>query len=299
MTIITDVLPPRSLPEGFRFSQSSLQDFCDCRRRFQLRYLQNLAWPAVQSEPALENERFMLRGSVFHRLIQQYFSSVPLERLQEAVSHAAGTDADLAAWWEHFVAFARQEKLDHLLSAETPCLFSEKSLSAPLGSRRLIAQYDLLRCVAPGRLIIYDWKTSRKRPQRKWLAERIQTRLYPYLFVQAGHNLNAGQTIKPQDIEMIYWFAVYPEQPERFHYSQADYERDAAFLSDLINEIINLQPDQFTLTTQENRCAYCVYRSLCNRGEQAGMFQDSMDVENDPTHEILLDFEQLTEIEFG
>ena len=46
-----------SLPEGFRFSQSSLQDYVDCRRRFQLRYLQNLAWPALQSEPALENER--------------------------------------------------------------------------------------------------------------------------------------------------------------------------------------------------------------------------------------------------
>ena len=45
------------LPPGFQFSQRSLQDYVDCRRRFELRYLQNLAWPAVEAEPHLEQEK--------------------------------------------------------------------------------------------------------------------------------------------------------------------------------------------------------------------------------------------------
>ncbi len=95
MNMPVNPAPAFALPAGFRFSQSSLQDYVDCRRRFQLRYLQNLAWPALQSEPALENERFMLRGSLFHQLTQQFFSGVPADRLQAAIA-----DPHLAGWWE-------------------------------------------------------------------------------------------------------------------------------------------------------------------------------------------------------
>ena len=45
------------LPGSFIFSQSSLQYYFDCPRRFQLRYIEHLAWPAVETEPVLENER--------------------------------------------------------------------------------------------------------------------------------------------------------------------------------------------------------------------------------------------------
>ena len=60
------------LIENFQFSQANLQDFVDCRRRFQLRYLQHIAWPAIESEPVLENERFLQQGARFHRMIQQH-----------------------------------------------------------------------------------------------------------------------------------------------------------------------------------------------------------------------------------
>ncbi|NCT22292.1 PD-(D/E)XK nuclease family protein, partial [bacterium] len=56
----------------FTFSQSSLQDYADCPRRFQLRYIEQLAWPAVETEPALENERRQQEGLLFHRLAQQH-----------------------------------------------------------------------------------------------------------------------------------------------------------------------------------------------------------------------------------
>ena len=58
------------LPPTFTFSQSSLQDYFDCPRRFQLRYIEQVAWPAVETEPMLENERRQQAGLHFHRLVQ-------------------------------------------------------------------------------------------------------------------------------------------------------------------------------------------------------------------------------------
>ena len=63
------------LPPNFQFSQGSLQDFVDCRRRFQLRYIQGVAWPALQTEPAMENERSMQQGARFHHLVHQHLHS--------------------------------------------------------------------------------------------------------------------------------------------------------------------------------------------------------------------------------
>jgi hypothetical protein len=40
-----------TLPYSFHFTQSSLQDYLDCPRRFQLRYVLDQPWPAVESEP--------------------------------------------------------------------------------------------------------------------------------------------------------------------------------------------------------------------------------------------------------
>ncbi|MBA4379648.1 MAG: hypothetical protein C0393_03000 [Anaerolinea sp.] len=70
-----------TIPTPFTFSQSSLQDYADCPRRFQLRYIEELAWPAVESEPALENERHQQEGLFFHRLVQQRLVGLPVEKL--------------------------------------------------------------------------------------------------------------------------------------------------------------------------------------------------------------------------
>ncbi len=39
-----------ALPSDFQFSQSSLQDYVDCPWRFYLRYIRQLAWPAIVAE---------------------------------------------------------------------------------------------------------------------------------------------------------------------------------------------------------------------------------------------------------
>ena len=69
------------IPPQFTFSQSSLQDYADCPRRFQLRYLDKLIYPAAETEPALENERHLLEGQLFHRLAQQFILGIPIDKL--------------------------------------------------------------------------------------------------------------------------------------------------------------------------------------------------------------------------
>ena len=57
--------------KGFEFSQSSLQTFKQCRRRFLLRYLQHMQWPDLLTNHLSEWEQAIQRGLSFHQLILQ------------------------------------------------------------------------------------------------------------------------------------------------------------------------------------------------------------------------------------
>jgi CRISPR/Cas system-associated exonuclease Cas4 (RecB family) len=297
-----------TLPTDFQFSQGSLQDYVDCPRRFQLRYIQRLAWPAVEAEPALENERHLQQGAAFHRLVHQHLLGLSPERLSSTI-----TDEDLSRWWHNY--------LDSGPTDLPASRYPEVILSAPLSGHRLVAKYDLIAVgpiLSPAlskvegeaegtgqRVVILDWKTSRKRPRRKGLAERLQTRVYPYLLVRAGsHLLEIGnwRSFQPEQVEMVYWFANFPEDPERFPYDAAQYDADGDDLASLIEEIKShseLGNEDFPLTTQERRCRYCPYRSLCQRGVRAGAFEEAEDeLEWGEDFEIELDFEQIAEIEY-
>ena len=281
-----------ALPPDLRFTQSSLQDYTDCKRRFQLRYLDRLSWPALETEPALVHERYMQLGARFHQLVQQHQLSLPAERLTRLV-----TDPDLSRWWDNYLAHAPTD-----LPAKR---LTETVLTAPLKGHRLLAKYDLL-AVEPGRAVIVDWKTSQpgiKRPKRETLLKRLQTRVYRFLVVEAGAHLNGGDPGKPEvpfqpeQVEMIYWFAEHPDQPHHFPYSQAEYETDRDFLTQLIEEIQSLEPHQFPLTPNEKRCTYCPYRSLCDRGVEAGDFGE-WESDLDERGNLDIDLEQIAEIEF-
>ncbi len=293
-----------TLPTDFQFSQGSLQDYVDCPRRFQLRYLLRLAWPAVEVEPALENERHLQQGAAFHRLVHQHILGLSPERLSNMA-----TDKDLSRWWHSY--------LESAPAALAELRYPEVVLSAPVRGHRLVAKYDLIALMGSRGLgqrpspidgwrpspiekaVILDWKTSRKRPRRKWLAARLQTRVYPYLLVRAGAHLSEDEPFQPEQVEMVYWFANFPEDPERFPYDAAQYDADGDYLASLIAEIKSLGESDFLLTTKEWRCRYCPYRSLCRRGVEAGSFDE---VESEPEEGddlgIALDFEQIAEIEY-
>jgi RecB family exonuclease len=265
-------------------SQSSLQDYTDCPRRFQLRYLERLAYPAEESEPAIENERHMQEGEYFHRLVQQRLLGIPHER----ISGLANSE-NLARWWANF---ASDPVLTALFAAPDLRIFPEFTLSAPLGGFRLLAKYDLIAATADGRFVIYDWKTYRKRPRNDWLAARLQTRVYRSLLAQAGGRLNGDRPISPEQIEMVYWFADFPSEPGRFPYTAAQVQRDWSGLVALAGEISSAQ--DFPLTEDVSRCLFCPYRSYCDRGVRAG---EGENLETEATLEELT-LEQIQEIEF-
>ncbi len=240
------------LPDDFLFSQGSLQDYVDCPRRFRLRYLLRLAWPASEAGALVESERRMRLGEAFHRLVQQHALGIPETCLTGQV-----TDDELRAWWRAYLDFAR---------SLPPTRASEVVLSAPLAGYRLVARLDLLVVEGP-RAVIVDWKTAPRRPSRRWLAERLQSRVYPYLLVRAGADWNDGQPFLPEQVEMVYWFADFPTDPQRFPYDAARYAADGAWLTALIEEIASLGDEDYPPTVQERQCGHCVYRSLCSDAE--------------------------------
>lgn len=272
------------LPADFHFTQASLQDYVDCPRRFQLRYVHQVAWPALEAEPGLETERAMLRGAAFHRMVHQHILGVPAERLARAAM-----DPHLERWWHRYMR--------HGLTDLPAARYSEIALSAPFGGYRLLAKYDLVAVEVGRRGVIVDWKTSRKRPGREFMAERLQTRVYPYLLVRAGAHINDGRSFMPEQVEMIYWFAEFPDEPIHFIYDAARYEADGDYLLSLVRQIEALGDESFPLTAQTRRCLYCPYRSLCRRGAEAGPL-DEMEDEAAGEVELALDFDQIAEIAF-
>ncbi len=280
-----------TLPSNFQFSQGSLQDFVDCPRRFQLKYIAQLAWPALDAEPAMESENHLQQGAAFHRLVQQYLLGVSVEKL----SPLTGLDSKLAFWWQNFLSTFKN--LDDLLNLPTANRYPEISLSAPIGENRLVGKYDLL-VRSEDQFIIYDWKTSRKQPKREWVQVKLQTRVYPYLLVKAGSHLNMGNPIQPSQIKMVYWYANFPASPLDIHFSDIQYHADQNYINGLIEEISQLDDSPSEMTNEIKRCRFCVYRSLCNRGTKAGPFDEFNNTQDQDLGDFDLDFEQISEISY-
>jgi hypothetical protein len=273
------------LPPNFQFSQASLSDYVDCARRFQLRYLLEQAWPAVEAEPLLERERLMALGQRFHKLIQQHVEGLPVEALTPSPD-----EPELLRWWQSYL-----RALDTTLRDLPASRHAEVALSMPLGALRayrLVAHCDLIAAEVDrsDRAVIVDWKTEQRRPTREQLLNRLQTKVYRYVVTEV-------QQRAPGTVSMIYWFARYPDQPETLPYDARQHADDQHYLTELIAEIDQraARPGEWARTPDERKCAYCTYRSLCNRGVVAGVINP--DDEDDDT-EFIIDLAELTEIEY-
>lgn len=271
------------LADDFIFSQTSLQDYVECPRRFQLRYVERLAWPAVLVEPVLAQEERMRNGSAFHHLVQQHLTGIP----ENALTPLA-RNPDLQRWWNSYLLH-EPWKIEGRR-------FIEFTLSAPFHGFRLAAQYDLLVVSADERITVLDWKTSRKKTKRETLAAHLQTRVYQLMAVLAGGRLVAGGAVDPANVEMRYWFSEAPERPEVFRYSEDQYKADAVYLAELIDQICTAEGD-LPMTPRLEACRFCVYRSLCERGVGAGSL-DEMDESPDEETGLDIDFEQIGEVAF-
>lgn len=263
------------LPTTFTFSQSSLQAFDDCPRRFWLAYAQQLPWPAVEAAPVQDHEAIMRMGALFHKLVERTEEGLDPELL------ASTLEPPLSTWFD---AYLRQRPTD------LPDEFREieKLLSIPIqqvGARyRLAAKYDLIAAANDGPIIIVDWKTNRKRTDPATLSRRWQTIAYPYVLVEAGAQLGFGP-IAPERVEMLYWFVNEPLQPVRFRYDSAQHERNRERIHELLDTILRGTTERDfpkVPDTEANRkrfCNFCVYRSRCARGIAAGQLDTLDDIE--------------------
>lgn len=287
------------LPDGFTFSQVSLQDFVDCRRRFELRYMMHVQWPAAESEPIEEQEQRMQRGADFHRLVQQHLLGIPDHRLTASID-----DPVLAELWQHYLDFRPIERSAGSKDYE---VYPEVTLMTSVQGHRLMAKYDVLVAVDNGDLVIFDWKTSRHRYERDEAEERLQTRVYRFVAVRSGARLTAGDTVLPDRVTMVYWFAAHPNAPVRIPYSRLAYEQDRDYFRDLVAQIesatkVDVGADAFPKTENTFLCRYCPFRSYCGRGTEAGGI-DEQDLaleleETEPKSNFDFDFDQIAEVEF-
>ena len=271
------------LSDDFAFTQGSLQDYADCARRFELRYIKRLRYPALEVQQALEYEKRMRQGNRFHKLVQQHVHGVPAELLAQSLED----DEDLARWWQSY--------LSRGLADLPPQRYAEITLQTHLGGQRLVAKYDLLALEPAGAAVIVDWKTGERVPSRSQLQWRLQTIVYRYVLAQAGAHLY-GEPIPPERIRMDYVYVAQGAERISFEYSAAQMAEDEARLSEMIGAIG--EAGEFPLTEQLRRCKFCSYRSFCDRGEAGDLRDFEFDEDEDEVETFDLDFEQIGEIEF-
>lgn len=264
------------LPDDFAFSQSSLQAYADCPRRFWLTYVERLPWPAVEASPVQDHELLMRQGGQYHRLVQRAELGLDPDELAQELP------APLDGWFDAYRAYRPTDLAGARVEVE--CSLSihleiEQRANAAPAPVRLSAKYDLIAATQDGRFIIMDWKTGHRRADPVHLQRRLQSVVYPFVLVEAAPYLGWGP-IAPEQVEMRYWFTAAPTQPAVFPYGSFQHAANRQRIADLVAAILaGHTRDDFPLApdseaTRRRLCRFCTYRSRCNRGIEAGDLSD-------------------------
>lgn len=239
-------------------------------------------WPADDVQEALKSEQFMENGRIFHELVHRDILGIPVK---------APANQEIARWWQHF-----QEYRPADVEGEK---YPEKTLVGKIGDNVLVATYDLIVITPDETAHIFDWKTWRHPEKKTNLRERLQSRIYPYLLVEAASTLEPGLELVPENIQMHYWFTEQPHAPRVLSYNSALYAEDDAYLKGLVNEILQTEAGNFPKTDRELQCKFCPYRSYCDRGAVAGSFEEADEFdETDLAMELLGDLDDYEAVAF-
>jgi hypothetical protein len=269
------------------FSQSNLQDFKECPRRFQLKVLDQISWPAAYLEPLSRLEQATELGNKFHQLCHQYFSGIDPSALKNNISNP-----DLRIMWENFFDFG--------INIQSEKRYSEIILSTPFLNHHLIAKYDLVLQTPDSKYIIFDWKTSPRKPSRTMLSQRFQTILYPFIFARAGKSIFKTEHISPDEISLNYWYPMSSDPEEIFPYSTSMHSDNLDVLTVVITKIDDLidSGEIFPLTDDIENCSKCIYRSLCERGVRAGEIDIFTEIDQEDLSNVHFDLDNISGIEF-
>ncbi len=231
------------------FTRARLRDLSECARRYWLRNIAQIPWPAAPLPPAVE--KAVERGRQFHQLMHRHFLNMELPALPPS----------LRTWW---AAWQRDP-----LPLPPGRLWPEITLSVPLAGERLLARFDLLVLADDGSALIVDWKTESRPRKRAELAADIQTQLYPFILAEGGHTLAPRPApIEFGQVVMVYWQANAPADPLCFPYSADQRQANRKQLEELIGKAQVLKPaNQPPLIDDLSICLRCSYRSYCGRGE--------------------------------
>ena len=251
---------------GFGFSQSSLAVFDECRRRFFLRYVQGLVWPAAVTAKLAGQEEAIGRGQRFHQLAQQDALGLQIDEVV-----AGDGDEVLRGWWRNY----REQGPQGVPEGQ---VFSEVQLSVPLGPYRLTARFDRVVLGDDGAAWILDWKTGKRRPRADAYAASWQTLVYCFVLVEAGAVLNQGRPLAADRVRLLYWHAEFPRLLEPLAYGAEAHEAAALKLRRAVEDIAVLEGESgFPQTEETERCRRCQYRGLCQRGRRA---DDDWDIDS-------------------
>jgi hypothetical protein len=228
-------------------SRSKLAAFNVCRRRFQLRYRRQLAWPLAPGNERNDKARHL--GERFHQLLHRHFLGLPPEAEPAA-------DKTLQRWWAAF-------------KEEGPSLppghrYPEFALTVPAGKYLLTGRFDLL-ILSDQSAHIFDWKTESRPHSEDELRDELQTRLYLALLAAGSDAL--GQTLSAGQVAMTYWYANAPQAPVTLRYDEAWHEANWTELQQMLHEMAALEnaDSEWPLTDNVSHCAHCLYQVYCGR----------------------------------
>ncbi|MGB1252623.1 MAG: PD-(D/E)XK nuclease family protein [Candidatus Promineifilaceae bacterium] len=234
--------------QNLTLSRGKIISFLNCQRRFQLRHVTALPWPAAPMPQ--EKAEALLKGTMFHQMAERHFLGMP-----DAIP--VDIDENVKRWWEIF-----QRRGPHLPEGKR---FPEASMTIVAGGMRLFGRFDLL-ITNDTSAHIYDWKTERS-PRSAWrLREDWQTRLYLALVVEGADAL--GHSYHPDDVSMTYWFAEAPEQSVVIRYNSDWHRQNWAEIKATIGRIerrLAASEAIWPLTDDLELCASCGYRTYCGR----------------------------------
>ncbi len=231
------------MDETLVLSFSRLAAYLACQRRFQLRYLYKLLWPAPTIDP--DREMRLLLGQAFHRMIHRHLIGLP-------VADQLAAEPELRVWWECFLANGPALPAGKRLP--------EITVTAPLGRHVLTGRFDLV-IISQEKLYLFDWKSDRQRRTEKALKDDLQSRVYLALAAEGTSAL--GQEVEPEQISLTYWNVNDPERPVTIGYNKVEHDRNWRFLTELANRIEGQA--LFPLTDDLAECRRCLFQIVCQR----------------------------------
>lgn len=236
--------------DAITFSRYKLTTFLACQRRFQLRYVRDLPWPA---EPVTEAWReASRRGRAFHRMLHRHFLDLP-------VAEPAGDDPALQRWWRIF-----REEAPSLPAGERR---PEETLTVPIDGHRLSGRFDLL-ILSGDRAHIFDWKTEARPRSATALRDDWQTVLYLALLVEGSRALRpGGPPLNPEKVDLTYWFVQAPQAAVTIPYGHDAHAENWQRLTDLVRLIDHRLSEEgvWPLTDDWEECGRCAYQVFCGR----------------------------------